>query len=345
MGVQELAVVGLVGSGVGAALGVPMACARGQQPSNPRVLGLVVVLLSAIAALISARLAGVVPASAAVEHAINLTGLAAFASAVIYVCRATGLACAVGWTTVLFAPAALYAVLLAGRGVFGFGSRVPFVWLLPIALAFTLASATVLWRRRRHAHAALIPPTWIVGFMFVLNVAQVVRMDLGHIPAVRALVPLVCVGGFVAMVAFVAWRTVGAQGFSESAVPARYERSGLGEAAALELLARIDHGLDAGRLFARADLTLVVLADAVSSTPHQVSEALNRFRGQTFHDLVNRRRVDDVKVHLADPASDRYTIEGIGASAGFGSRSALYAAFQKFEGQTPTAFRASTRTP
>lgn len=61
MGVQELAVVGLVGSGVGAALGVPMACARSEQSSNPRVLGLVVVLLSAIAGLISARLAGIVP--------------------------------------------------------------------------------------------------------------------------------------------------------------------------------------------------------------------------------------------------------------------------------------------
>jgi AraC-like DNA-binding protein len=48
-----------------------------------------------------------------------------------------------------------------------------------------------------------------------------------------------------------------------------------------------------------------------------------------------------MKAQLLDPASERFTIEGIGASAGFGSRSALYAAFRRFEGMTPTAFRAS----
>ncbi|MET0555873.1 MAG: helix-turn-helix domain-containing protein [Vicinamibacteria bacterium] len=42
---------------------------------------------------------------------------------------------------------------------------------------------------------------------------------------------------------------------------------------------------------------------------------------------------------MLDPSSDRYTVEGIGASAGFGSRSALYAAFRRLEGITPTEFR------
>jgi AraC-like DNA-binding protein len=96
-------------------------------------------------------------------------------------------------------------------------------------------------------------------------------------------------------------------------------------------------------LFARADLTLADLAAAVGCSPHQASEALNRYGGVSFHDLINQRRVDDVKAQLADPASDRFTIEGIGASAGFGSRSALYAAFRRLEGTTPTAYRAARR--
>jgi AraC-like DNA-binding protein len=97
------------------------------------------------------------------------------------------------------------------------------------------------------------------------------------------------------------------------------------------------------RLFARADLTLAQLASAAGSTPHQVSEVLNRYSRVTFHDLINRRRVDDVKAQLLDPASERFTIEGIGSCAGFGSRSALYAAFRRFEGMTPTAFRHDRR--
>jgi AraC-like DNA-binding protein len=49
--------------------------------------------------------------------------------------------------------------------------------------------------------------------------------------------------------------------------------------------------------------------------------------------------VEDVKAQLTDPSADRYTVEGIGASAGFGSRSALYAAFRRLEGVTPTEVR------
>lgn len=344
MGVQELAMVGLVGSGVGAALGLPMACARAERTSEPRVLGAATLLMSAIAALISGRLAGLVPTSVPIEHAINLAGLAAFPLAAIYTRQATGASNWGRWAPALAGPAALYVGVLAARGALGLDTRVPFVWLLPIALTFTGASAVALWRRRHHEHPALVPPSWIVGFMATVNVAQVVRMDWGHIPAVRALVPLVLVAGFVAMVAFAAWRAVSPRVARDAPVPPRYERSGLDERAALDLLTRIEIALIAERLFARPELSLGRLAEAAGATPHQVSEALNRFRGQSFHEFVNRRRVDDVKSQLADPASDRFTIEGIGAAAGFGSRSALYAAFQRFEGITPTAFRAAERT-
>jgi AraC-like DNA-binding protein len=54
-------------------------------------------------------------------------------------------------------------------------------------------------------------------------------------------------------------------------------------------------------------------------------------------------RVEDVKAQLRDPVNDLFTIEGIGLSAGFGSRSALYTAFKKLEGVTPTAFRERER--
>jgi methylphosphotriester-DNA--protein-cysteine methyltransferase len=65
----------------------------------------------------------------------------------------------------------------------------------------------------------------------------------------------------------------------------------------------------------------------------------------TFHERLNRRRVADVKAQLLDPAADGYTIEGIGASAGFGSRSALYSAFRRIEGLPPTEFRAQRQPP
>lgn len=358
MGVQELAVVGLVGSGVGAALSLPMVWPGRGRALDPRLLGGAMLLMSAIAALISARLAGLVATSLVVEHAINLSGLCAFPLAVVYTRVACGLPLRAAWAPALWLPAALYLLLTLWRQSLGRDTGVPFVWLLPVALTFTAMSAYALWHRRPPVAPPLVPAEWVVGFQVVLNAAQVVRMDFGHVPAVRALVPLVLAGAFVAMVAFVTWRTMtvpagraddvampGRRAFpAEVPPPARYERSTLDETAAGDLLAHIDRALGGDRLFARADLSLAQLAEAVGSTPHQVSEALNRFGGMTFHELLNRHRVNDVKAQLQDPSNDRYTIEGIGASAGFGSRSALYAAFHRAEGMTPTAFRTAVRS-
>lgn len=342
MGAHELAFVGLAGSGLGTALGLPMAWPRSDRPLDVRLLGSAVVLMSVIAALISARLAGLAPASAATEHTINLLGLAAFPMLVLYARQAVSqpitTAHAAWWL-----PAAGYAVMIAMRFAIGAGTRVRFVWLAPIVCGFTVAAAITLWRHRRQRRPVVVPAESVVAFIALVNVAQLVRMAFGDIAGVRAVVPLVMAIGFAAMAAFAAWSTSAKATVDKRSAPrvepARYERSGLDATAARRLLERIDRALTAGRLYARVHLTLAHLASAVDSTPHQVSEALNRYAGTSFTDVVNRMRVEDVKAQLRDPVNDLFTIEGIGQSAGFGSRSALYAAFKRAEGITPTAFR------
>jgi AraC-like DNA-binding protein len=345
MGAHELAFVGLAGSGLGTALGVPMVWPRARHSLDVRLLGTAVLLMSAIGALISARLAGLAPASTTVEHAINVLGLCTFPLLVLYTRHSREPRVALRHAAWWWTPAAAYIAFVIVCTALGVSSRVSFARLLPVVLGFTAASIAMLWTYRHHPRTGVVPAEWIVGFVVVLNVAQIVRMEFGHVALVRALVPLVLSIGFIAIAAFAAWRTVALTGVaaSEPAAAPRYERSGLEDSVAAELLDRIDRALTADRLFARADLTLAHLAAAVGATAHQVSEVLNRYANVSFHDLINRRRVDDVKAQLSDPASEGFTIEGIGASAGFGSRSALYAAFRRFEGTTPTAFRVSAR--
>jgi AraC-like DNA-binding protein len=340
MGVHELAVFGLAGSGIGTVLGVPLAWPRGRRSPDVQLLGLTTILLSLIAGLISARVAGLVSPAGPSEHIVNLIGLATLPLLVIYIRQATGAAPLCRGVGFLWVPAVVYVGYCIAGALRGFDTDVPFVWLLPVVLGFTCGSGAYLWRRPRAHASVLVPPGWVVGFLAVVNAAQVIRMLFGHVELVRAIVPLVMSGGFVALVAFVAWRS--GAGRPEAAAP-RYQKSGLDETIAPDLLARIDRALMHDRLFARHDLTLGDLARAAGSTPHQVSEALNHYAGLSFHDLLSRRRVEDVKAQLLEPASDRYTIEGIGHTAGFGSRSALYAAFRKIEGMTPTAFRAAAR--
>jgi AraC-like DNA-binding protein len=340
MGTLELAVVGLTGSGIGAAMAVPMVWPRRERRLGVRLMGGWLLALSAVAALISARVIGLLPGNAAVEHTINLLGFVAYPLFYLSVRQATqpvAGAKAVWW---LWVPAVVYVVVLVARSAIDTNTRVPFAWILPFALGFTALCASLLLKGQAGRDAGIVPAAWMVAFLVLLNLAQIVRMLFGHVPPIRALVPLVATVGFTAIVALVVWRSADSGPRGAARVRARrYEKSGLDEDAGKALLARVEQALSADRLFADPGLTLGKLAAAVGSTPHQVSEVLNRYANVTFHDRLNRRRVADVKAQLLDPAADRYTIEGIGASAGFGSRSALYAAFRRLEGMTPTEFR------
>lgn len=344
MGAHELAFVGLAGSGLGTAVGMPLVWPRSARSLDIRILGGAVLLMSAIGALISARLAGFVPASDEVEHTINLLGLCTFPLLVFYTRHATEAPIDRATVVTCYLPAIIYLAVFAIRTAKGGDNGVPFSWMLPVVLGFTIACAATLWLRGG-SRIGLVPAEWLVGFAVVLNVAQIVRMELAHVALVRGIVPIVITAGFLSVTALLAWRAVTAAApLADADLPSpRYERSGLEESIAPELLKRIDDALTSNRLFAQPDLTLAQLASAAECTPHQVSEVLNRFGGVSFHDLINRRRVDDVKRQLDDAASERFTIEGIGLSAGFGSRSALYAAFKRHEGMTPTAYRYSSR--
>ncbi len=340
MGTVELAIVGFAGSGVGTALGAPMVWARPGRAAGVRLMGGWLLSLSALVCIISARLVGWLPDSEMVAHSVNLLGLSTYPLLFLYLweeTRTSAMRTRCWW---LWTPAVAYSAAAAIRGALGGDTAVPFAWLLPVLLLFTGACIALVVRRERTAGHEIVPAAWILGALVVLNLAQVARMLFGHVAPVPAIVPVVITFEFVAMVGVVVWRSLHLPAVvAGGGAGPRYEKSGLDPDAAVALLARVHHALTAERLFADTGLTLGRLAAAVESTPHQVSEVLNRHMKVTFHELLNRHRVDDVKVQLRDPAADGYSVEGIGLSAGFGSRSALYAAFRRLEGMTPTEFR------
>lgn len=336
MGTWELAVVGLAGSGIGAALGLPMLWPR-SRATDARLVGGWLLAVSCLIAIVSGRLLGFVPGNAASEHAINLAGLTAYPLIYLYLRRQTRPATASGARWV-WAPIIVYALLLPTRAIFDTSTRMPFPVMLPVVLLFTGASAALLVGRDRRAGLELVPAGWLVSSLVLINVAQVIRMVFGRIEPIPALVPMVITAVFVGLVGLIAWRA--SHLLTPVTAAPRYERSGLDEPAGRDVLARVERVLTVDRLFTDPSLTLARLAEAAGSTPHQVSEVLNRYANVTFHELVARHRVDDVKAQLLAPDAEAFTIEGIGASAGFGSRSALYAAFRKAEGVTPAEFRA-----
>jgi AraC-like DNA-binding protein len=126
---------------------------------------------------------------------------------------------------------------------------------------------------------------------------------------------------------------------------ARYERSGLGEFETRRLKAALLTLMDTERPYRDPELTLPALAERLKSTPHKLSEVLNREMEQTFYDFVNGYRVDEVRARLADPATKHLNILALGLDAGFASKSTFNQAFKKLTGQTPSTYRKALETP
>jgi AraC-like DNA-binding protein len=347
MGTLQLAAVGLAGSAVGWALGAPMLWPASGRPSSVRLMGAWLTAASAIAALISSRLLGFTSSTVAVDHLVNFLGFAAYPLLYLWVRDQVGLPSRIAHNAWLWTPAAVYGCLTLARGAVGAPTRLPFVLILPVILGFTALCLLAVARdapSRQPSPRSIVSARVVVGFLVLLNVSQVARMLFGHLTTMHAAVPITMAAGFVGMVATVVWRALEVRSEQATDVAAaRYERSSLEPAAAATLLSAIDTAMSTRRLYADPELTLRQLALAVNATQHQVSEALNRYGGESFHDLLNRYRVDDVKNQLLASSSERFTIEGIGTSAGFKSRSALYAAFRRLEGMTPAEFRTRRR--
>ncbi len=123
------------------------------------------------------------------------------------------------------------------------------------------------------------------------------------------------------------------------AIPAKYARSGLTDAAAELIAKRLDHRMATTRDYLECDLTLGQLAERIGSSPQWLSQYLNHVLGQSFFDYINGLRVLEVQRALAESAqADRPLLE-LAFAAGFNSRSTFNAAFKKHAGCAPSAWR------
>ncbi|MFO0660263.1 MAG: helix-turn-helix domain-containing protein [Polyangiaceae bacterium] len=119
----------------------------------------------------------------------------------------------------------------------------------------------------------------------------------------------------------------------------RYAKSKLAPEKVEWVAARLEEVFVKDRPYLDPDLDLPTLAALIDATPHQLSQVLNEYIHQTFHDFVNARRVDEVKRRLRDPAFAEEKVLTIGLACGFRSKSTLNANFKKWAGMTPSEWR------
>ena len=93
------------------------------------------------------------------------------------------------------------------------------------------------------------------------------------------------------------------------------------------------------KLFADPGLGIQELAAQMDQSPQKVSRAINRVIGMSLPRFLIQCRLEEAERLLSDPREKRFTVEGIGRQAGFGSRSTFYRAFQDEYGISPAEYR------
>jgi AraC-like DNA-binding protein len=102
---------------------------------------------------------------------------------------------------------------------------------------------------------------------------------------------------------------------------------------------RLESFMEEGKPYLNPELRLVDLARGLGLRTYQVSELINRGAGTNFYDYVNRRRVDEAKRRLTNPAFSHMNILGIAVDSGFNSKSVFNDVFRRMTGKTPSEFR------
>lgn len=95
------------------------------------------------------------------------------------------------------------------------------------------------------------------------------------------------------------------------------------------------------KLFLDPEVSPVVLSERTGIPVYKVTYTLNKGAGKNFNEYINSFRVEFAKQILSDPENNKQTIFSVALNSGFASEAPFYAAFKKYVGQSPSAYRTS----
>lgn len=100
----------------------------------------------------------------------------------------------------------------------------------------------------------------------------------------------------------------------------------------------IESFISESQYYAHQNISLKKVAEELDTNSNIVSKLINSETGTNFNDYINQKRIALAQKRLLDDAFKQLTVEAIGQSVGFKSKSTFYNAFKKHAGQSPSAF-------
>lgn len=120
----------------------------------------------------------------------------------------------------------------------------------------------------------------------------------------------------------------------------KYSQSGLKDTHKEELRSRIDDLANNSDKMLNPDFSLARMAQLLSSNSQYVSQVLNEVYGKSFNDFLNEYRVKEACRRISDnDIYSKYSMEGIGESVGYKSKSTFFRVFHKITGLSPSVYK------
>ena len=124
--------------------------------------------------------------------------------------------------------------------------------------------------------------------------------------------------------------------FENSWIADKYETSSFNDQGIS--MDKIKEFVEKNKFYLLNTASLKNLSEELNSSSNYISQIINTSTGLNFNDFINQYRVEASKIRLTDSKYSHLTIEAIGNSVGFNSKSTFYSAFKKHVAMSPKAF-------
>lgn len=123
----------------------------------------------------------------------------------------------------------------------------------------------------------------------------------------------------------------------------KYKKSGLTESLSCELRDKLLSLFDQEEIYRENDLNLDTLAERMETTRHNASQVINEHFQLSFHELVNKYRIEQAKHLLRTDYQGNLNIIDIAYEVGYNNKVTFNKAFKKDTQLTPSQYQAERR--
>ncbi|MEQ9468990.1 MAG: helix-turn-helix transcriptional regulator [Ekhidna sp.] len=187
-------------------------------------------------------------------------------------------------------------------------------------------SVLVRWMFSRSSSSQLNTTIKLYTLVFVLILAAIPAAKGGYIMPLQITETVILLTFYT----FLIYRSIGNRPLSYKHVESSYDEK------IIDRLERLMHG---EKIYRNDSLRASEVAKILSVSQSALSRNIKAKYNKSFNKLINEYRIKESKVLLKDPAYENLSIEGIGFSVGFNTRSSFYNAFLELEEITPGQFK------